>query len=173
MQNMRAMIVVLVSGCVVGTAAGSPVAAQTASDASATAAFTTGLSAGGTYYCIVSRCGTGATIGISAGFDLTRVFAVTASAGKHFCSDCDRFFLGDAALQARMPGRTLEPFVSGGLSLASDPGLMGREIGLFGAAGTAVRLSPDWGARVQVSGRSVGRGDAMGEISIGAQRKLQ
>jgi hypothetical protein len=44
---------------------------------------------------------------------------------------------------------------------------MGDEAGLHAAVGTWYWVSRAWGMRAEVRGRQVGRGDHMGEASVG------
>lgn len=131
-----------------------------------------GLSAGGTYYCIVSRCDTGTTLGLLAGYDVTRVLSVGATARWHACADCDRFLIGEGGVQLRYPGRVFAPFVAVGAGLSSDPEFMGDEFGLHAAVGTRFWATPGWGLQLELRGRQVGRGDHMGELSLGVTRRF-
>lgn len=126
----------------------------------------TGVSAGATYYCIVSRCGTGQTVGVVADAQPTPAIGLELAVRRHSCFDCDRFVIADAALVLRYPARTIQPFVAAGVSLSSDPGLMGTRAGMLGAAGAWAWLKPAWGAKLELRGRQVGRGDGMGELSL-------
>ncbi len=132
----------------------------------------TGVSAGATYYCLVSRCNTGTTIGVSAEAQATRVLGLELAVRRHTCFDCDRFVIADAALVLRVPAHTIQPFVAGGVSRSSDPEFMGTHTGLLGAAGAWAWLGPAWGAKLELRGRQVGRGDAMGELSLGLAHRF-
>ncbi len=125
-----------------------------------------GLSGGGTYYCIASRCNTGSTVGVLAEVEATPALALELGVRRHFCFDCDRFTLADAALVLRYPARTIQPFVAAGASRSSDPGFMGTQVGPLGAAGAWAWFNRSWGAKLELRGRRVGRGDAMGELSF-------
>jgi hypothetical protein len=131
-----------------------------------------GIGAGGTYYCIVSRCDTGIIIGPVGSFHFTPVIAVEAAVRRHFCTDCDRFTVAEAALLFLYPQRVVSPYVGGGVSLSSDPDFMGDEVGLLAAAGAWVWPGRRWGMRVDARGRQVGRGDAMGEVSLALVRRF-
>lgn len=131
-----------------------------------------GLGAGGTYYCIVSRCDTGATLFGMAGYALTPALSVGATARWHGCPDCDRFLIGEAGAQLRYPGRVLQPFVALGAGLSSDPAFMGDQVGLHAAVGTWIWPTARWGLQLELRGRQVGRGDHMGELSLGIGRRL-
>jgi hypothetical protein len=125
-----------------------------------------GANVGGTYYCIVSRCDTGTTVGVMAGVDATRALAVEAAVRRHYCFDCDRFVIAEAAAVLQYRRRLISPFVAAGASYSSDPDFMGDHVGLLAAAGAWVWPDRRWGMRLELRGRQVGRGDAMGELSL-------
>ncbi len=126
----------------------------------------TGVSAGATYYCIVTRCGTGKTIGVLVEAQPARVLGLELAARRHSCFDCERFVIADAALVLRYPARSIQPFVAAGASRSTDTGALGTHSGLLGAAGAWAWLDPAWGAKLELRGRQVGRGDGMGELSL-------
>ncbi len=128
--------------------------------------FVTGLTAGGTYYCIVTRCNTGQTVGALAEVQVAPALALELAARRHGCFDCDRFFIADAALVLRYPARIVQPFFAAGVARSSDPEFMGTQLGLMGAAGAWAWFQPAWGAKLELRGRQVGRGDGMGELSV-------
>lgn len=127
---------------------------------------------GVTYYCIVSRCNTGATLVGLVGY-APRPFLVIAGTGRwHACFDCDRFVMVEASLQLRHPGRTVQPFLGVGAGLSSDPEFMGDRFGPHVALGAWLWPSPRWGLQAEVRGRSLGSGDRMGEASLAVARRL-
>ncbi|HEX6307737.1 MAG TPA: hypothetical protein VFZ69_06075 [Longimicrobiales bacterium] len=154
---LRVMVATLI---VLQAASWSALAAQSSGDV------VIGASAGGTYYCISTRCDTGTTAGIAVSFQATPVVGVEASGRRHFCPDCDRFLMGDGAVLLQYPGRRVRPFVGGGMSYSSDPEFMGSHFGLLGATGVSIGLGDRWATRAEVRGRRVGRGDAMGELLL-------
>jgi hypothetical protein len=129
-----------------------------------------GIGAGGTYYCIVSRCGTGRTLGFNASINATHMLAIEAAVRKHYCFDCGRFVIGESMLLLQYPKHTVQPFVGAGISFSSDPELMGDELGLAGAVGASAQPWQHWGVRLELRGRQVGKGDAMGELSVFVSR---
>ncbi len=125
-----------------------------------------GVSGGATYYCLVTRCNSGQTIGVLAEVQPTRLIGFELGARRHFCFDCQRFLMGDAALVLRYPARALQPFVAAGLSRTSDPGALGTQAGVLGAAGAWAWLEPGWGAKLELRGRRFGPSDGLGELSL-------
>jgi hypothetical protein len=125
-----------------------------------------GAGVGATYYCIVSRCDSGGTIGVMGAFDASRVLSVEAGVRRHYCFDCDRFMIAEADVLVQYPRQRVSPFLAAGLSYSSDAEFMGDHVGLLAAAGAWIRLRQRWGARLELRGRQVGRGDAMGELSL-------
>jgi hypothetical protein len=136
------------------------------------AELTAGVGAGATYYCIVSRCDQGAIGRISLGYRPASVLAFEGAAAWHDCFDCDRFLVGEAGIQLRRPGPKLEPFVSAGAGLSSDPEFMGDRWGLYAAAGAWAWLPSRWGAQLELRGRRLGRGNDMGELSLTLGRRI-
>lgn len=128
-----------------------------------------GAGGGGTYYCIVSRCNTGTTLGATATLRLTPAIGLDATVRRHFCFDCDRYLLGEAGVLLRVPGRALSPFAAAGASLSSDPEFFGDELGVFAGVG-AWLWRGEWGGRIELRGRRVRRGDALGELSLSIAR---
>jgi len=125
-----------------------------------------GVSGGATYYCIVSRCDTGSTVGVFADVEIAPILAFEIAGRRQFCFDCDRFIIGDAGLVLRYPARRIRPFISAGVSRTSDPEFMGTHTGLSGATGAWGWFNERWGTRIELRGRQVGRGDAIGELSL-------
>lgn len=121
--------------------------------------------AGGTYYCIVSRCDTGSTVGVAAGVQLTSVLGVEAGVRRHFCFDCDRFVLADASVVLQYPRTVVSPYIAAGVSLSSDPDFMGEEIGAAAAAGAWLWSGRRWGGRLELRGRRVPGSDGIAELS--------
>lgn len=121
--------------------------------------------AGGTYYCIVSRCDTGSTMGVAAGVQLSPALGIEAGVRRHFCFDCDRFVIGDASLVLQYPRAVVSPYVAAGVSLSSDPEFMGDEIGAAAAAGAWLWSGRRWGGRLELRGRRVPGSDGVAELS--------
>ena len=132
-----------------------------------------GAGAGGTYYCIVSRCDTGASVGVSGDVRLSSFTALNAAIHRHFCSDCDRFTMAELALLVQPASRRLRPFAGAGVSFASDPEFMGSQVGPYAMAGVTAGISGRVGLRMQIDGRKVGRGDAMGGLGLIVMYALQ
>lgn len=122
--------------------------------------------AGATFYCIVTRCDSGSSVGVMAGFDATKPLAVEAGVRRHYCFDCNRFVIAEAALLLQYRRRLVSPFFAGGVSFVSDTDFMGDHVGLLAGAGAWVWLGDRWGMRIELRGRQVGRGDAMGELFL-------
>jgi len=127
---------------------------------------------GGTYYCIITRCGTGGTVVGLVGYGLAPSLMVVASGRWHDCFDCRRFLVAEGSLQLRHRGRRMQPFVAAGVGVSSDPDFMGDKVGLHAAVGTWLWLSPRWGLQAELRGRQVGRGDAMAELSLTVARRF-
>lgn len=125
-----------------------------------------GIGAGGTYYCIVTRCNTGTTIVAALGYAPTPAVMIEASGRWHGCFDCDRFVIGEGSVQLRRRRGAVRPFIAAGAGIASDPGLMGDRLALHLALGARLRPEEPWGVQLEVRGRRVGRGDAMAEASL-------
>jgi hypothetical protein len=134
--------------------------------AQSTRGIVVGAGVGVTYYCIVARCDTGSTIGAMGAFDFSRLVSVEAGVRRHYCFDCDRFMIAEADVLVQYPLPRVSPFLAAGVSYSSDAEFMGDHVGLLAAAGVWIWLRQRWGARVELRGRQVGRGDAMGELSL-------
>ena len=135
-------------------------AAQQSGDFMATAGV------GGTYYCIVTRCNTGMTVGAHVAYGLLQPVALEARAGRHLCFDCDRYFLVEGGAQLRLPRGRVQPFLAAGASLHSDPEFFGDAVGPY--AGVGVWLHPTAGLalRAEVRGHQLNRGSRLGELSV-------
>ena len=77
---------------------------------------------GGTYYCIVTRCDTGATLVATVGYGPAPFLLTSVGVRRHDCFDCDRFVIAEGSVQLRRPGGTLQPFLAAGAGVSSDPG---------------------------------------------------
>jgi hypothetical protein len=142
------------------------------SAAQSTRSMVIGAGAGGTFYCIVSRCDSGTIVAGMASLDITRLIAAELRVGRHYCFDCDRFVIAEPAVVLQYPRNALTPYVAGGISYSSDPGFMGNQTGLAGAAGAWIWPDRRWSLRFELRGRQVGRGDAMGELSLAVARRF-
>jgi hypothetical protein len=142
------------------------VAAQQSGDFTATA------SVGGTYYCIVSRCDTGVTMGAHVAYGLLQTVALEARGSRHLCFDCDRYFLVEGGAQLRLPGGRVQPFLAAGASLHSDPEFFGDATGPY--AGVGVWLHPMAGLtlRAELRGHQLDRGSRLGELSVAAGHRF-
>lgn len=129
------------------------------------------VGAGGTYYCIVSRCDTGFVGRAGLGYSLSPHAMIEGGARWHDCFDCDRFVIGDAGLQLRREGARMTPFVAAGAGVSSDPEFMGTRWGPYAALGTWIALTDGWAAQVELRGRRVGS-DSMGEVTASLARLL-
>jgi hypothetical protein len=125
-----------------------------------------GFGLGGTYYCIVSRCDTGTTVTGAFGYAPRPAVLLEASGRWHACFDCGRFVIGEGSVQLRLPRGAVRPFVAAGGGMVSDPDLMGDRLSLLVAAGAHLRPESRWGVQLELRGRRVGRGDAMGVASV-------
>lgn len=146
--------------------------ASSAAAAQSSKAIVVSAGAGGTFYCIITRCDSGTIFGVTAGYGLTPAVAVEAGVRRHSCFDCDRFVIADAALVLQLSARTVSPFAAIGVGWSSDPEFMGNEVGLLAAAGVAIWPSRTWGIRTELRGRTVGRGDGMGELSVSVSYRM-
>lgn len=127
---------------------------------------TVGAGAGGTFYCIDTRCDSGTMIGLSSGVSLTPSVGVELSGRWHQCFDCDRFLIGDAALVFQYRHARIRPYAGGGVGYSSDPGFMGSHIGLMATVGALTSLADRWMLRADVRGRQVGSSSSMGEFTV-------
>jgi hypothetical protein len=130
------------------------------------AAFVVGGGVGGTYYCITTRCNQGTVLAGIAAIGVGRFVQLEAGVRRHFCFDCDRFMIGEGTVLVRLPDRTLSPFAGAGFGVSSDPEFMGSRWGVNAAAGTWIWPLPRWGLQLSIRGRSVGRGEAIGEAAV-------
>ena len=85
------------------TASAPPASAQ------GSAAIVAGLGGGGTYYCIVSRCGTGGLFRATVGIEATRTLVLEAGLHRHICTDCGQFLIGDVVLLVQYAGSFASP----------------------------------------------------------------
>jgi hypothetical protein len=132
-----------------------------------------GAGVGGTYYCIVSRCDTGVTAGGIAGVDVHRHVHVEAGVRRHFCFDCDRYWMAEASALLTYPLRGAVPFVGAGYGVHSDPEFFETtRWAPHVAAGAWLDLTRDWGLQLALRGRQLATGDRLGEASLMATRRL-
>jgi hypothetical protein len=133
---------------------------------------TAAAGAGGTFYCVVTRCNTGLTAGGGLAWEVLPVLAFEAGARRQFCFDCDRYIIADGGAQLRLPGRVVQPFLAGGASFHSDPEFIGENmIGPYAGAGLWVFPRGGWGARVELRGHRLDPGDHVGELSVAIARR--
>jgi hypothetical protein len=145
-----------------------PASAQVAGD------FVAAAGVGGTYYCIVSRCNSGTTVGVLGAFAPLPFVMLEAAAKRHFCFDCDRYYIAEAGVQLRYPHATIQPFLSAGASRNSDPEFMGEHTGPYAAAGVWIWPWAYWGLHAEVRGRRVmGAGNSMAEVALSVTRRLR
>jgi hypothetical protein len=151
---------ILISIAALALVAPATATAQQAGDFTATAGV------GGTYYCIVSRCDEGMTLGAHAAYGLLHTVVLEARAGRHLCFDCDRYYLVEAGAQLRLPRGPVQPFLAAGASLHSDPEFFGDATGPY--AGVGVWLHPMAGLtiRAELRGHQLDRGSRLGELSV-------
>ncbi len=142
------------------------VAGAARADAQSFAGIGVGLSGGGTYYCIETRCNTGSTLGLFVDVPVASFVAVEAAVRRHFCFDCDRFVLADGAVVFRSPARTVRPFGAAGVSRSADHGSLGAHTGLLAAVGAWVQVQPWLDTKLELRGRQLGQRNAMGELSL-------
>lgn len=135
-------------------------------DAQDPARLVAGAGVGGTYYCIITRCGTGTTLIGVAAFGPRPLLLVEASVRWHECFDCKQFVIAEATLKLRRQGRVLTPFVGAGAGVSSDPDFMGTKAGVHAAIGTWVWLAQRWGVQMEVRGRAFENWDGVAEASI-------
>src|SRR5687767_839510 len=154
------------SCCVAALVALATVCATSPASAQTAPALVVSGGAGATYYCIVSRCDSGTTVGLAAELGLTRALGVHASVRRHFCFDCDRFVIGDAALVLQYPARTVSPFAAVGVTFSSAPDFMGNQTGLLAAGGASIRLTRRWSIRPELRGRTIGSSDRLVELAV-------
>jgi hypothetical protein len=128
--------------------------------------------AGGSYYCIVSRCNTGLLAGGALGLRVTPNATAELGARWHHCFDCDRFVTGEAGVRFHLPMTGFAPFLAGGGGVASDPEFFGTEWGPWAAAGSEIHLRDRWSLHVEARGRRIRRGSTMGEVTLGLTRTL-
>jgi hypothetical protein len=152
---------------VLAVAAPAPASAQEAGD------FVAAAGVGGTFYCIVTRCNTGATVGALVAYDVLPFVMLEAGAKRHFCFDCDSYVILDAGVQLRYPHATVQPFLGAGVSRHSDAEFMGTHTGPHAAAGVWVWARTDWGVQAELRGTRVRVGDYMGEISLSLARRFR
>jgi hypothetical protein len=148
--------------------------AQVAPGAPASGSFLVSASAGGTFYCISTRCGSGTLVAAAAGYELVNGVSVEAAVRRHYCFDCDSFTIGDVSVQLRRPGRAVSPFLAAGVGVSADPGAFFMETTFGPHAGLGVWVEPrsGWVARLEGRVRRLGRGEGMGEAGIVVGRRL-
>lgn len=130
------------------------------------------LGGGATFYAISTRVNTGWIGRGSIGYSPVPTLLFEAGARRHGCFDCHSFSIIEGAVQVRRPGGGFSPFAAIGGGWSSDPEFMGSEWGLLAAVGTWFWFPSDWGLQFEARGRQVGRGDHMGEFSVGVARRF-
>jgi hypothetical protein len=153
---------------VLAVAAPAPASAQDAG------ALVAAAGVGGTYYCIVTRCNSGTTVGALAAYGPLPFVMIEAGAKRHFCFDCVRYFIAEAGVQLRYPHVTVQPFLSAGASWNSDPEFMGEHTGPYAGAGVWIWPWADWGLHAEARGRRVmDTGSGIGEVALSVARRLR
>lgn len=107
-----------------------------------------------------------------AGYAPARSLLIHASVRTHHCFDCDRFLMAEGGLQLRHAGRSLVPFVAAGAGWISDPEFMGDHVSPHVAVGAWIWPTRSFGLQLEVRGRRVSRGDALGEVSVVLARRI-
>jgi hypothetical protein len=151
----------------VALAAPAPASAQAAGD------FFAAAGAGGTYYCIVTRCNTGTTVGALVAYGPLPFVMLEAGAKRHFCFDCDSYVITEAGVQLRYPHATVQPFLAAGVSRHSDAEFMGTYTGPQAAAGVWVWPWTGWGMHAELRGTRVRAGNHLGELSLSLARRFR
>jgi hypothetical protein len=130
------------------------------------------VTAGGTYYCIVTRCNTGQALGLAAGAELTAGLSIEASARRHFCFDCDRFVIADAGASWTVPARgRVRPFLSGGIGFTSDPEFFGHSWSPYLSVGAWYWPTEKWGGQLALRGRRVAGDLGLAEATVSLARR--
>ncbi len=134
------------------------------------------IGAGGTLYAVDTRFNEGGTVRGGLGYALGPGWTLEAGVRRHGCFDCDRFWIVDAGVQCQRPGDRFSPFVSAGGGRASDPGFMGTEWGAYASVGSWMQLTSASRLQLELRVRQLGGGlrnpDGMGELTLGATRRV-
>jgi hypothetical protein len=135
--------------------------------------FVAAAGVGGTFYCIVTRCNTGTTVGALVAYGPLPFVMLEAGAKRHFCFDCDSYSITQAGVQLRYPHAIAQPFLAVGVARHSDADFMGSYTGPYAGVGVWVWPWSGWGAHAELRGTRVRAGDHLGELSLSLARRFR